>query len=88
MNKNKLELRIKALERGTTGATIKLNNENTGKKIEKYNPTKTNNGNYNTESEVQLTKKKQSRVEEDSEEEIVVKKAKKKQRVVEESESD
>lgn len=78
-----MESRIKSLERGSTGATIKINS----KKTEKYNPSSFNkSGNFNTDAEVQLTKK-QKRVEPESEdeEEVVVKKPKKKQKVEEDS---
>lgn len=79
-NKNKLEVRIKALERGTSGATIKLNNP--AKKIEKYSNGTNGNGNYNTGAEMQLSKKKTERAVEESDEEVEVKKPKKKQKVV------
>jgi hypothetical protein len=78
-------MRIKALERGTTGATIKLNSEG-AKKIEKYNPNKFQKSqNFNTDSEVQISKKKHAREEDDDEEEIPVKKTVKKQKVEEDS---
>ncbi len=78
-------MRIKALERGASGANIKLNNEG-AKKIEKYNPNKfQKNQNFNTDSEVQISKKKHTRNEDDDEEEIPVKKTVKKQKVEEDS---
>lgn len=83
-NKNKLEARIKALERGVAGASLKLSDK-TGKKIEKYAPNKFNKGEFNTDAEVQLSKKKIARDESDSEEEVVVKKSKKKAKVEEDS---
>jgi hypothetical protein len=79
-------MRIKALERGVGGASLKL--EKTPKTFEKYNPGKfQNNGTFKTESEVQLTKKKKRTEDSDDEEEVVeVKKSKKKAKV--ESDSD
>jgi hypothetical protein len=67
-----------------------MNGDKNYKKTEKYVANGFNQGgNFNTDSEVQLTKKKVARpvvVEsEESEEEVVVKKSKKKQKVVEES---
>jgi hypothetical protein len=64
-------------------------NDKPFKKIEKYNENNTS-GVFNTESEIQLSKKKTSRpVEnEDIEEEVEVKKPKKKQKVVKSEESD
>lgn len=80
-------MRIKALERGAGGASLKL--EKTPKTIEKYNPGKfQTTGTFKTESEVQLTKKKKRTEDSDDEEVVEVKKSKKKAKVVVESDSD
>jgi len=77
INKNKLEIRIRGLERGLTGASIKLNGDK-NKKIEKYDSNNFKSaGVYNTGAEVQLNKKKKRDEEEDEEEVVVVKKSKK-----------
>lgn len=78
-------MRIKALERVTAGGNIQLNSEGS-KKIEKYNPNKfQKNQNFNTNSEVQLSKKKTARPDVEDEEEIPVKKTKNKKPKVEDS---
>jgi len=72
-----LEIRIRGLERGLTGASIKLNGDK-NKKIEKYDSNNFKSaGVYNTGAEVQLNKKKKRDEEEDEEEVVVVKKSKK-----------
>jgi hypothetical protein len=77
-------MRIKALERGAGGASLKL--EKTPKTFEKYNPGKfQNNGTFKTESEVQLSKKKKRTEDSDEEEVVEVKKTKKKAKVEEDS---
>ena len=74
-NKNKLEMRVKGLERGLGGASIKLNGDK--KKVEKYDSNNFKSaGVYNTGAEVQLSKKKK-RDDDDEEEKVVVKKSKK-----------
>ena len=76
-----MESRIRLLERGFNGQTIKLTGNKTNRTAEKYN---SSNGKaagvFNQDSEVQLTKKKVHRPAEveDDEEEVPVKKTKKK----------
>jgi hypothetical protein len=71
-----LEVRIKGLERGLGGASIKLNGDK-NKKFDKYDSNNFKSaGVYNTGAEVQLNKKKK-REEDDEEEQVVVKKSKK-----------
>ena len=68
-------MRVRGLERGLTGTSIKLNGDK-NKKIEKYDSNNFKSaGVYNTGAEVQLNKKKKR--DEDEEEVVVVKKTKK-----------
>jgi hypothetical protein len=68
-------MRVKGLERGLGGASIKLNGDK--KKVEKYDSNNFKSaGVYNTGAEVQLSKKKK-RDDDDEEEQVVVKKSKK-----------
>jgi hypothetical protein len=67
-------MRVKGLERGLTGGSIKLNH----KKTEKYDSNNFKSaGVYNTGAEVQLSKKKKRDEDDEEEEPVVVKKAKK-----------
>jgi nucleolar protein 58 len=77
LNRNKLEMRVKGLERGLTGTSIKLTGDKSKKTFEKYDANSFKSaGVYNPNAEVQLSKKKK-REESDEEEEVVVKKKKK-----------
>lgn len=69
-------MRVRGLERGLTGTSIKLTGDK-NKKIERYDSNNFKSaGVYNTGAEVQLNKKKK-RDEDDEEEVVVVKKTKK-----------
>lgn len=69
-------MRVKGLERGLGGASIKLNGDK--KKVEKYDSNNFKSaGVYNTGAEVQLSKKKKRDEEDEEEEQVVVKKTKK-----------